>query len=182
MFHKRSEPVSSGLDEFQFVQAGSFFSPASALAYLFGTIQQILANPFCVPIPLNVGGAVVQVNRARAAIQSGPSPIPQLEGKDVWRRADFQNHAVSSRTMDGTGGDEEVIMLASRPLIYVVQRLKRCAVLLRVMQISDHSLSVDARLYSEVHACGRSRIEQVITFILGVGHPKIVEDVLLERS
>src|SRR5216684_6236569 len=144
-------------------------------------MQQILSYPFCIPIPLNVGGAVLQVSRARAAIKSGPPPIPQLESKDVWCRADFQNDAVGSRTVDSAGCDEEVVMLASRPLIYTIQRLKRCAILLRVMQLSDQSLSIDVSLQSKVHACVWSGVEQVIAFILRVGHPKIVDDVLLER-
>src|SRR6267143_569445 len=58
VFNKRSKPVPSGLNEFQFVQSGSFFFPAPAFVYLLDTIQQILPNPFCVPVPLNVSGTM----------------------------------------------------------------------------------------------------------------------------
>lgn len=98
--HRKTKPMPSCFDKFQFVQSGPFFGPTFALADLLDTIQQILSHPFCIPIPLNVGGAVFQVNRAGAAIQSGPAPILQLEGKDVWRRADFQNLAARARTVD----------------------------------------------------------------------------------
>jgi hypothetical protein len=90
----------SRIDKFQFVQSGPFLDPTLAPADPLDSIRQILSHPFCVPIPLKVGGAVLQVNRAGAAIQSGPAPTPSLEGKDVRRRADFQNHAVRARTVD----------------------------------------------------------------------------------
>src|SRR5580765_4865211 len=71
-------------------------------------------------------------------------------------------------------------MLASRPAIHEGRRLERCAILLRVTQFVDHSLLIDARLQSKVHACVRSRIEQVIAFVLRVSHPEIVDDVLVK--
>src|SRR6266496_6321778 len=106
------------------------------------------------------------MNGARAAIQSGASPIPQLERKDVGGRADFQDHAVRSGAVYCTGGDEKVVMLASGPPVYIFLRLKCCTIFLCVTQIADHGLSINTRLQSEVHACVRSRIEQVIAFVL----------------
>jgi hypothetical protein len=38
VFHQRIKPVPSSLDDFQFVQSGSFFDPARALANLLDTL------------------------------------------------------------------------------------------------------------------------------------------------
>jgi len=65
----------SRIDKFQFVQSGPFLDPTLAPADPLDSIRQILSHPFCVPIPLNVGGAVLQVNRGgRPSSPGRPQP------------------------------------------------------------------------------------------------------------
>src|SRR5215831_12890368 len=103
---------------------------------------------------------MVQMNWTGAAIESGPPPIPQLEREDVWCRADLQDHAVRSRTMEGTGRDEKVVMLTLRPFVHIVHCLKPNTILLCTTQVIDHSLGINDDFQSKVDACVRRGIQQ----------------------
>ena len=71
------EPVAAGFDEFAHVETRPLFLPSVAFADGFLTAQEILANPFRGPVPLNVFAAVLKMNGARPALEdpAGPNPI-----------------------------------------------------------------------------------------------------------
>src|SRR5438034_687368 len=82
------------------------------------------------------------MNRPRLAIQTEPTPVPQLECEYVRCRADFENHAVLARAMDGAGRNEKVIMLPSGKSVDVVFCAERGTAFLRRPQLTHHSLAV----------------------------------------
>ena len=84
------------------------------------------------------------MDRARPAIQSQPPPIPELEGKDVGSRADLENHAVAPRTVNGAGGDEEVVMFTGRPRIHIFLCVEGAGASLGGPQLGSHLLPVDS--------------------------------------
>src|SRR5674476_318729 len=98
---------------------------------------------------------------ARLAVQAQAAPIPELEGEDVGGGADFQHHGISPRTMDGAGGDKEMVMLLGRPLVGVWARRERGAAALRALQVSGHGGSISPIPQPEINGRPWSRIQHV---------------------
>src|SRR5215469_9663170 len=112
--------MAAGLDKFQFVQSGAFFPPAIAAGNQFDSIDQLALYPVGLALPLNVGGPVLEMNRTRLAVESHASPVPHFKRENVGRGADFQYQRVRSGTMHGSGRNEKMIVLSSRPLVHVI--------------------------------------------------------------
>src|SRR6185437_6435733 len=98
--HDSGEPVAARLDEFKRVQAGALLAPAVAGGNGLDLVDERAAHPVRRAVPLDIGRAMLQMNGARASVEAEAAPIPQLEGEDVGRGADFQNHAVAARAVD----------------------------------------------------------------------------------
>ena len=54
---------------------------------------------------------------SRAVVEAKTTPIPELEGKDVWCGADFKYDAVCARAVNGACGNEKVVVLFCRPAV-----------------------------------------------------------------
>src|ERR1035437_4238575 len=138
MRHRFRKPMSAGSDKLPLMQAGLFFAPSVAGSDLGDAVDQVLFDPASGAVPLGVGQAVRQMDGARLAVQAQAAPIPELEGEDVGGGADFQHHGISSRTMDGAGGDKEMVMLLGWPLVGVSARRGSGGGALRAPQVRGH--------------------------------------------
>ena len=77
-----------------------------------------------------LANAVLEVDRARLAIEPETPPVPQLEGEDVGRGADFQHHGVRPAAMHRAGRNEKMIVLLGREFVRVAFRPERARRLL----------------------------------------------------
>ena len=80
-----------------------------------------------VAVPLDVGHPMLEMDRARLAVQPQAAPVPHLEGEDVGRGADLQHHRVAARTMHGAGGNQEMVVLPGGPAVGVLRRRRTAA-------------------------------------------------------
>ena len=110
-----------------------------------------------------------------------PAPVPQLEGEDVGRGADFQHHGIGPGTMDGAGGDEEMVVLLGRPLVDILVRGKCGPAVLRLLQVARHGGGIDPFPQAEIDGRPGSGVQQVIALVLRVVHSEMVLDILGER-
>src|SRR5450631_3057328 len=62
------EPMSSRFEELKLVQAGCLFAPPVTMCDLAHGTDKVVRDPLPVTIPLDIGKAMLQVNRARQAI------------------------------------------------------------------------------------------------------------------
>src|SRR5678815_295554 len=92
----------------------------------------------------DVGRAMLEMNRARAAVETNSTPVPELEGKNVGCGADLQHHRVSAAAMDGAGRDEKVIVFLRWKSIGKVLRGERSATGSRRLQIAQHRRAIHA--------------------------------------
>ena len=175
------EPMASGFDEFEVVESGSFLAPAIAFGYRFRSVHEVLAGPCCGAVPLDVGRAVGEVDRAGLAIEAEAVPVPQFEGENVRGGADFQNHRLRAAAVDGTRRDQEMVVLRGRKAVRVGVRGERPVPALGCGEIFQHGVPVNTILQSEIYGCRRTGIENIITFILRVGHAEMLADVGCER-
>src|SRR5664280_615921 len=100
MMHRNCEPVPSCLNEFERVQSGPLLAPSITRCHNFILINEIFAHPVSRPIPLDVLQSVLQVNWPWSAIQTQPSPVPKLEGEDIWCGTYLQHHEVTPGTVN----------------------------------------------------------------------------------
>src|SRR5487761_458725 len=105
MRHGPAKPMPARLDELAFMQTRLLFPPSLAFADRPEPVDEILACPFGSAVPLNVCKAVFDVNRTGRPVETHAAPVPQLERKNVRRRADFENQAVAAGTVDGSRRD-----------------------------------------------------------------------------
>ena len=119
-----AKPVAACLDEFELVQAGAFFAPPGPRGDGFDSIDEILAHPLGCAVPLNIAKAMIEMDRPRRTVEAEAGPIPHFKSENVRRGADFKNHAVASRTMNGARGNQEVLVFFRRPFIDVALDVK----------------------------------------------------------
>ena len=93
------EPMSSCFYKFPFMKSRLFFTPRISFTNNRDLVYQFFFHPRLRSIPLYHISPMSYINRTRSAIQSHPSPIPQLTCKDVWGCTNLKYHAIPSRTM-----------------------------------------------------------------------------------
>lgn len=176
------EPVAAGLDEFESMKAGAFFAPARGRVKGLDMVDQVFLNPGGAAIPADIRKAVIEVERAGAAIEAHARPIPELKGKDVRGSADLEHHGVAAGAVDGSRGDEEVVVLACRKFVDVLLGIelgkRRCGC---GAEIADHCGGVDGFAQAEIDTSIGRGIEQIVAFILGVIHAEMGTDVSGKR-
>src|ERR1700734_2309862 len=92
------------------MQAGALLAPAVAFVQKSRGLAQLVIHPSRIALPLYVCQSVLQVDGARSSVQPKPSPVPQLEGEDVWSRGNLQHYIIFAGTMHCTCGNGEVIV------------------------------------------------------------------------
>ena len=177
VMHRDTKPVTARLNKFERMQAGAFFAPAFSRGYGHLLVDKMFAHPLGGAVPLDVLEAMLQIDRTRAAIQAQAPPIPQLEGEDVGRCANLQDHAVTARAVDGPGGNKKVIMLAGRPHIHIRLGGESRSTCLRGVQVGGHRLRVDPLAQAQEHGRVRRGVQHVVAFILRVRHPELLVDI-----
>ena len=90
------EPMAAGLDEFESMKAGALFTPAGGRVKRFDMVDQVFLNPGSAAVPADIRKTVVEVERARAAIEAHARPIPELKGENVRGSADLEHHGVAA--------------------------------------------------------------------------------------
>lgn len=120
-----------GVQKFPFMQPGAFHGSIFSLVYEGDGVDQILPYLFCVAVPLDVCRAVVYVDRPRPAVQIEPSPVPQLECKDVGCGAYFQHHGVCAGAVDGSCRYQYMVVFFYRDTVDISFGRKRSASCLR---------------------------------------------------
>src|SRR5215469_14200807 len=108
-------------------------------------------------------------------------PIPKLEGKNIGRCADFQNHAVLSRTMNGSRRNQEVIVLLCRPPIHKALRREWAISALRTFERLYHLFRLDSLSHSQEHSGIFYGVQQVVALVLRIIHAELILDVLRQR-
>ena len=101
-------------------------------------IDKILLNPLGVPVPLDVGCAVLQVDGPGLAVQVQAPPVPELKGEDIGGGADFQHHGVGAGAVYRSPGNQQVVMLLHRNLIDITLGREGAAALLGQIQVVEH--------------------------------------------
>ena len=76
--NRAGEPVPPRLDKFKLVQSGTLLPPSSTNLHGLLPVDQMIPNPGGRAVPLNVLHPVIEMDRTRTAVESKPSPIPQL--------------------------------------------------------------------------------------------------------
>src|SRR2546430_1676343 len=117
------------------------------------------------------------MNGAWLAVEARSAPVPQLEGEDVWGGADFQNHAVTARTVNRSSRNQEMIMFACGPFVDVLLGIEPVASLLSLAEFGRHLLSIYIRLKTKVNRSIRRGIKQIVAFVLSVRNTEFFPDV-----
>ena len=73
-------------NELQLVQSCALLAPTRALPDRFNPIDQVFLNPCRITVPHDVSQAVFEVNRSWRTVQAEPTPVPQLERKNIGSR------------------------------------------------------------------------------------------------
>ena len=124
---------------------------------------------------------MVDVNRARQSVETCSAPIPQFEGKDVGCCADLENHGVLAGTVDCAGGDEKVVVLARGPGVHERFNWKWQLDRLRIAELLQKHIGFDSFLKTKVDTGTFCRIEQIVAFVLRIGHAEFFLYVVAER-
>ena len=175
--HVVANGVHAGLHEFQRVQARAHLGVFGLVRQRLEVVDQVFTDPGRGSVEADHVLAVLDVNRARAAVQAQPIPIPQLEGEYVWRGADLQHHAVAGRAVHRARRNQKVVVLLRGEEVDVSLRVKRAFAGLGALQVCDHRLRIHALLQPQIHAAALARIEDVVALVLGVGHAEVGADV-----
>src|SRR3984893_18315640 len=176
-----SEPVPPRLDEFTFVEPGALFAPAGAFGEGINNLDQILLDPRCCPVPLDVSKPMLEMDWAWGAVQAEPSPVPHFEGEDIRGRADFEHHAVLARAVRSSGRNQKVVVLLGGKPIDVLVGVKLNCALLRLQQVSHHLVAIDVLFQPQVYTPSLPRIQKVVALILGIVDSKLLLNILGQR-
>src|SRR5437868_13288724 len=93
---------------------------------------------------------MIKVNGTGFSIQARSAPIPQLEGENVRSGADFQDHAVAARAVNGSGRNQEMVMAPGRPLVHIFISIKPGSILLRLTEFPFHLFPLYVRLEAQI--------------------------------
>ena len=115
------------------------------------------------------------------SVQPKTSPVPELEGEAVGRRTDFQHHGIRAGAVDRAGGDQEVVVFLCGNFVDVFFRIKRPAASIGLFQRRHHFFGIHAFLQAQVDMGAFLCVQDVIGFILCVGHAEGAVDVLCQR-
>ena len=74
-----------------------------------------------------------------------------------------------------------MIVLAGREAVYIFFCLERWTAILRCAQVLNHNVAISSGLQSQIYTAAFARIEQVITFVLGVVHSELLANVFRPR-
>ena len=144
MSNGRVKPVAAGFDELQSMEARTLLAPSFATGNGRHRVDQFALCPFCVALPGDVGETVIDVDGTRLAVKPHPTPVPELEGEDVGRGADFQYDAACAGTMYRPAGNQEVIVSPDRPSVDIgFSGKRRTSGKLGGPKIRGHGFSVD---------------------------------------
>lgn len=66
--YRPGEPMTTGLDEFSLVKAGTFFVPAVALCHSLRAIDELPFYPIRGSFPLDIPDPMIEVDRTRTAV------------------------------------------------------------------------------------------------------------------
>ena len=142
--------------------------------------HQIFHHPVRPPL-LNDFLSTADIDRSGLAVHSQAPPVPEFKGKDIGRRTDFQNHSAAARAVNGSGRDQEVVVLLSRDLVDELLRVKRRAALLCHLQLRDHIGDLYTLFQAQIYAGALFRVQNVIALVLRVSHAKIPMNIVCRR-
>src|ERR1700733_11069115 len=177
MLRHSGKPTPPSLDEFKFVQPGSFFCPPLTFGNRFNPIDQTLSYPVGLSFPRDICDSMIKMYRSRQTVQSETPPIPKFEGEDVRRSANLKHHAAFARAMNRAGGNKKVIMFAGGESVYVIFRKKRRTATLSSPQFADHRIPINSSSEPEVHTTIFGSVQHVVAFILRVIHSKMLPNI-----
>ena len=146
----------------------------------FKAVDQILHDPVGCPVPLNDFAAVFDIDRPRLSVKTKSSPVPQFKGKDIWSCTDLKHHGISARAVDRACRNQKMIMFFCRNFIDKAFRFKTAGFLC-FLQSTDHILRLRSGLYTQINAGILLRIQNVVAFILRIGHTECTFDVICQR-
>ena len=150
----------------------------SPRANRFDAIDERAAHPFGRSIPLDVGHTVLEMDGPGLSIEAEAAPVPQLEGEDVGRGADFEHHAVFAGAMNGARRNQEMIVLAGGETVDVFLggeiEIRRFA---RARRSRSIAVAIDAFLQAQIDAGAFFGVEHVVALVLGVIHAEVFADI-----
>src|ERR1700722_17533843 len=113
---------------------------------------------------------MIEMDGAWFSIQTQAPPIPQLESEDVGGRADLQDHAFLTGAVHGSGWNQKMIVLGGGKAIDEALGVEGNFAILRDTELRGHCFAVGIVAQAEIDRCFGAGIEQVIAFVLRVGH------------
>ncbi len=113
------EGVPAGLDEFKAVQSGALFLDAFFFAKDFEPVAELRHHERSRPLPLDDLLSPFHVDGTRFSVQSESVPVPELEGKNVGRGADFEHHGVASRAVDCSARYQEMVVPVRGKIVHI---------------------------------------------------------------
>ena len=174
VFYRTREGVPTRLDELVGMQASPLFLDVFLFMKHLEMVRDFCFHEGRCTFPLDDVLASLYIDGTRFAVESESSPVPQLEGEDAGRRADFEHHAVCARAMNRACRDEVVVVLLRRQLVDVFLCVEKDFAPLCSSQVLNHLHLVHALLQAQkdhrIFAC----IKQIVALILRVGKAELL--------
>ena len=169
-----AEGMAARLDEFVGMQSGPLFLDAFFVAQHFEVVGYLRLDEWRGALPLDDELAALHVDGPWLAVQAEACPVPQLEGEDAGRRADFEHHAVVTGTMDGAGRDEVVVVFLGWQFVDVLLGVEQNLAPLSSPQVLYHLHLVDAFFQAEIDHRVLASIKQIVALVLRVGQTELL--------